>query len=318
MRLRRRNQTIAIWAPVIEGIDKYPPQLKQYQWPRVLDMWVKSRINSGSPQSEALDKIANEIGLDEVVRRILTPRVFSVISRPVWLRILAIDAAKWMPSKAIIKCLWRSLGSNNRVVALRACTSLVSLKAKDYEKAVIKTLFRFPEQAPAISTQIGAAGGGDVLHILEPFLDRLPNYTITNIITLAERSTDKSLLPVIIEKLQNYRNSEEAGSLLRALGNLGGPDERSEVIPFLSHEIGFLRVQAAKTLGRIGDISDIPLIVPLLSDRNWWFRFRAAETIVRLAGKDHAFLERLVDQQEDKYAAEILRHVISEENWSST
>ena len=104
--------------------------------------------------------------------------------------------------------------------------------------------------------------------------------------------------------------------MLRALGNLGGPEEKLEVYPFLSHKVGFLRVQAAKTLGRIGDISDIPFIVPLLSDRNWWFRFRAAETIVKLAGNDHVFLEQLIDQQKDKYAAEILRHVITEENWS--
>ncbi|MGJ8689741.1 MAG: HEAT repeat domain-containing protein [Gammaproteobacteria bacterium] len=278
-------------------------------------MWVKSRTISSPPQSRALDRLAREIGIDDIILNILTPQVFSFNSRPLWLRVLAIEAAKWIANDEIIKCLWNALGSSNRDISLRACTSLVSLNARDYEKAVIKTLFRFPEQAPTISTQIGAAGGGDVLHILEPFLDRLPNYTVTNIVTLAERSSDKSLLPVIIEKLHLHRNDEEAGSLLRAIGNLGGPDEKAEVIPYLSHKVGFLRVQAAKALGRIGELSDIPLIEPLLSDRNWWFRFRAAETIVRLANGDNALLEQLVDKQEDKYAAEILRHVISEKNW---
>lgn len=312
----RENRIESIWTPIFEGVSTERPPLERYQWAHVLHMWVKLRSQSDASHSEQLEKIAREIGLDKAVFTILTPRGYSIFSRPVWLRSLAITAAQWLPDARIVSSLWGALASNDRNIALRACTSLVSLKAEGFEKAVIKTLFRFPEQAPAITAEIGAVGGGEILHILAPFLDRLPNYTIANFIALAERSTDKSLLPLIIEKLHQYRNSEEAGSLLRAIGNLGGHEERGEVIPFLNHEIPFLRIQAAKALGRIGDLSDIFLITPLLSDKSWWFRYRAAEAIVQLGGQNHAYLQQLINNEDDPTVADILRHVISEQNWS--
>ena len=123
---------------------------------------------------------------------------------------------------------------------------------------------------------------------------------------------------MIIEKLHKYSNSEEAGSLLRAIGNLGGYEQRNEVIPFLNHDIPFLRIQAAKALGRIGDLSDIPLIIPLLSDENWWFRYRAAEAIVNLGGKNYTYLQQMLNNEKDPTVSDILRHVLSEKDWSTT
>ncbi len=316
---RRHNEKVeAIWLPVLENESEERPPLLKSQWSHVLHLWVDLRAKSATENAARLDKIAREVGLDDVIFAILTPRGYSIFSRPIWLRILALTAAQWFPSKRVINNLWGALASNNRGIALRACTSLVSLKAENYEKAVIKILFRFPEQAPTIAAEIGAAGGGEILHVLEPFLDRLPNYTITNFISLAERSTDKSLLPLIIEKLHKYRNSEEAGSLLRAIGNLGGYEQRNEVIPFLNNDIPFLRIQAAKTLGRIGDLSDIPLIIPLLSDENWWFRYRAAEAIVNLGGKNYTYLQQMLNNEKDPTVSDILRHVLSEKDWSTT
>lgn len=317
IKCRHNKKVESIWLPLLDMQSTERPQLLKNQWPHVLHLWVSRRAKSTTEDSARLDKIALDVGLNNVVFELLTPRNYSIFSRPIWLRILAITAAQWFPSSRIIGNLWGALASNNRSIALRACTSLVSLKAEDYEKAVIKILFRFPEQAPTITTEIGAAGGGEILHVLEPFLDRLPNYTITNFISLAERSTDKSLLPLIIEKLETYRNSEEAGSLLRALGNLGGYEQRSVVIPFLNHETHFLRIQAAKTLGRIGDLSDIPLIIPLLSDENWWFRYRAAEAIVNLGGKNYTYLQQMLNSEKDPIVADILQHVLTEKNWST-
>lgn len=318
LRRRRKEKIESIWSPVFEGSSAQRPKLKRHQWAHVLSIWVKLRSESDQSRSQQLDDIAHEIGLHKVIATLLKPRSHSIIGRPVWFRILAITAAQWLANERIIDSLWGALASNNRAIALRACTSLVSVKAEGFEKAVIKILFRFPEQAPAISLQIGAAGGGEILHVLEPFLDRLPNYTITNFIVLAERSTDKSLLPLIIEKLHQYRNSEEAGSLLRAIGNLGGYEQRDQVIPFLNHAIPFLRIQAAKTLGRIGDISDIPLIIPLLSNKNWWFRYRAAEAIINLAGDNYPYLENMIHSEDDPVVTDVIKHVLSERNWSVT
>lgn len=291
------------------------PRIKKRDWPVVLELWTKYRSKSRSPESEKLNAIAIKIGLHRTIYRILRPSSFVLFKRPVWETMLALTAAQWISDDGIEKYVWVALGSRNRNIALRACTTLVRTQAKNFEKAVIRTLFRFSELAPAITIQIGAAGGGKILLLLQPFLDRLPNYTIKNFIALAERSSDPALLPMVIEKLHQSRDNEEAGSLLRAVGNLGGPKEKSIVIPFLEHETTFLRIQAANALGKLGDIEDIPLIIPLLKNKDWWFRYRAAKAIVKLADKDYQFLEVLSTTLNDKNAAETLHHVMIEKQW---
>jgi hypothetical protein len=322
LKRRHRLKVEAIWSPVFRaisaGASTGPPKAQRGDGALVLEIWIENRSVSSGQQADALDAAARTIGLDDTICKILTPHAFALGERPVWLQILAITAAQWLPSPDVLARLWRTLESRNRFLVLNACTTLVRLQAEDFEKAIIKTLFRFPDQVPAMTTQVGAAGGAAILHVLQPFLGRLPAYTLANFIALAERSDDKTLLPLIEDKLDSCRDDEEAGALLRAIGNLGTTEQRPTVIPFLTHQTAFLRIQAVKALGRIGDESDIARLVPLLTDKNWWLRQRAAEAVFNLCDQDPEFLEALIAAQDDPFAVDILRHVIAEKGWCLT
>lgn len=318
-RERRIKAVEAIWIPVFKPNgsldDSESIILRHWQYPYVLDTWASYRSLANKQRAKELDKIAVDIGLDNYIAKMLTNSGIRLTVQPVWLRVLAVSCAKWLHSDAIIKSLWEVLESNNRFLAVGACTCLIQLRAEQFEKAIIKILFRYPEEAATVTTQMGAAGGAEILHLLHSVLDKLPHYTLKNFITLAERSKDPSLIPILQDKLSNCFDDEEASALIRSIGHIGGPEQRDCLIPFLTHENRFLRIQAVKSLGHIGTEADIRRIEPHLRDSDWWLRYRSAEAIISLCDDDSECLENVINRQTDKYAADILRHAHAEKEW---
>lgn len=319
---RRVKAVEAIWIPVFKpsgntsGSESIP--IKRWQYAYVLDIWANYRSLASKEHAHTLDQVAVSIGLDAYVARLLSTSAIRLSSHPVWLRMLAITSAKWLRSDAIIKSLWQVLESHNRFLAVNACTCLIQLRAENFEKAIIKILFRYPEEASTVTMQIGAAGGAEILHLLQSVLDKLPHYTLQNFITLAERSKDPSLVPILVDKLHHYRTDEEASALIRSIGHIGSAEQREDITPFLIHDNKYLRIQAVKSLGRIGTMSDIPNLETLLNHEDWWLRYRAAEAIVNLCGDDSGFVENLIGRQDDRYAIDILHHAIKEKDWCLT
>jgi len=317
--LRKQTQRVKIesaWIEVLKPSGSLtPPSIKRRQYPFVLDVWASYRNLAGSEHAAALDALAIEVGLDIYASKLLNPTDFNFARQPLWLSILAVDAAKWLKSNAVIESLWRALESDDKFLAVSACKCLVHLRAEEFEKAIIKILFRYPEEAYSVTSNIGAAGGGEILHLLHPVLEQLPRYTAQNFTTLAERSNDPTLLPILEDMLGHYRNLEEAAALIRSIGNIGSMEQRASIFPFLSSEETFLRIQATKALGRIGTPADITDISPLLTDTEWWLRFRAAEAIVNLCEGDREFIDDLIANQSDSFAADILRHAYKEKEW---
>lgn len=317
--LRKQAHRLKIesaWIEVLKpGGNLTPPVIKRRQYPFVLDVWASYRHLADSEHAAALDALAIEVGLDIYASKLLDPTGFNFARQPLWLSILAVDAAKWLKSNAVIDSLWRALESNNKFLAVSACKCLVHLRADEFEKAIIKILFRYPTEAYAVTSNIGAAGGGEILHLLHPVLEKLPSYTAQNFTNLAERSNDPTLLPILEDMLSHYSNLEEASALIRSIGNIGSIEQRESIRPFLGNDETFLRIQAAKALGRIGTSADIADISPLLNDAEWWLRFRAAEAIVNLCGADREFIHELIAKQDDKFAADILRHAYKEKEW---
>jgi len=320
--LRRRSRIKAVeacWIPIfkptgsVDNIDSVI--LRRWQYPYILDIWASYRSLADEGRARELDKIATDIGLDTYIARMLTISGFEFTAQPIWLQIMAIASAKWLHTDSIIKSLWEVLESQNRVLAVSACICLIQLRADQFEKAIIKTLFRYPEEASTVTTQMGAAGGAEILHLLHMVLDKLPHYTLKNFITLAERSKDPSLIPILVAKLSNCDDDEEASALIRSIGHVGGAEQRESLIPFLTHECKFLRIQAVKSLGRVGTETDISHIEPHLSDSEWWLRYRSAEAIISLCNDDFEYLESIISRQTDRYAADILVHARAEKEW---
>jgi HEAT repeat protein len=78
------------------------------------------------------------------------------------------------------------------------------------------------------------------------------------------------------------------------------------------HESWIVRVAAAKALGRIGEPGDREQLIAMLGDPHWWVRYRAGRALAALPSVSPADLERIRAALSDRFAAEMLRHVIAE------
>lgn len=320
---RQRHKLANAWNPIVNAFrrneDVKVPRLAKRHQAYFLELWIELRQLSNQSFAEVLDRLALRLGLDKCIDRILQQTVgFKFFPGKDWLRVQAITVARWLPTERTVNYLTTIAESDNQLLAVESCATLLELEAENSAQSVIKLLFRFPESAPYITAKLGQAGGGSIVTFLEPFLNLLPAYTLMNFISLIEQSDDKTLLPVLKRRLSQAVDAEELSALLRAMGKLGGENERSIVIPYLHHSVTHVRIQAAHALGRIGIPEDAELLLPLLSDENWWLRYRTAQAYINLTKIDREEYDLLMESVMDAYARDIIKHVRAENEWFLT
>lgn len=319
----RRRRVESEWSEVFRYLRKgeEPPKLpalargeKAY----FLEFWLENRHMAPKKFAEVLDTLAMRLNLDRTICQILSPGKLEILPSKVWLQGIAISAIEYINTEDTRTTLLEMAESENTYIVAQACSSLAKLRVRGYEREIIQTLFRFPADAPEIFARVSQAGGSDVLHIMQPFLDRLPQHTIMNFISLAEESKDESLLNVLLYRLRRTKNEEEIAALLRTIGRFSNKNLRDAVVPFMSHPRTYIRIQAAKALGRVGIKDDIHLLIPLLSDPDWWMRYRAARAIVKLSNLDWEYLDDLRSTLHDSFARDIIKHAYEEMDWCWT
>ncbi len=120
--------------------------------------------------------------------------------------------------------------------------------------------------------------------------------------------------PEVLEALLDelLHESNDPAVLNAALKLVRGYRGVPRIAALTQHEQWFVRMQTAKVLGRIGQEEHLSLLESLLDDREWWVRYRAAQAIVTLPFLGPNQLRQMVEQQKDRYAADILRQAIAE------
>ena len=97
-----------------------------------------------------------------------------------------------------------------------------------------------------------------------------------------------------------------------ALALINDPKALELVLPFAQHERWHIRVHAATVIGRLAAREHLPILLQLLKDREWWVRYRAAQAIVSLPFLDTEELNRLLAEQHDRYASDMLKQALAE------
>lgn len=320
---RREQATLRKWEPILKRLreGREPDELPTISRQRrkiFLEMWLRQRESATSAYAEALDGLAQRVNMKAMLLAILRPGNLEFLPRLVWLQAVAISAAIYVRSTEVNRLVMEMADSENEYLAVQACACLAQLKVPGFERKIISIMFRFPGEAPGIFDKVSVAGGADVLHVMQAFLPRLPRHTVMNFISLAEKSGDASLLPVLQNRLANSGNEEEIAALLRTIGRLGDTAQREVILPYLQHTRTFVRIQAAKAVGRVGKPADRDLLMPLLRDPDWWLRYRAARAIIKLSNFNSEDIDRLRDAEQDRYANEILLHAQHELEWHLT
>lgn len=121
---------------------------------------------------------------------------------------------------------------------------------------------------------------------------------------------ESEVMYALIEEL--LRESDDNAVLAAALKLVRGYRGVPRLAALIKHDEWYVRLQAAKAIGRVGREEHLSLLEILLGDREWWVRYRAAQAIVSLPFLGPNQLRRLVEQQTDRYAADMLRQAIAE------
>jgi HEAT repeat protein len=305
-----RQRLVEAWRPLllerlVGDAAASLPGLARRDVPAFLVLWNHLQESLRGEARLRLAGLARAIGVDRYARRWLRRRGLRR-------RLLAVatlghlgDAEVWPELERLARLAHPLLSLTAarallQIDARRALTLLVPLflTRGDWPAARIVTLLR--EAGPeVVSGPLAAAA--DVAHNAEA-LARLAGFL--------DHAHAELAMPVLQRLLANPQTDERV--LTACLRALRGPQLLAAVRVMIAHPRWHLRMEAAKALGRIGLPEDLVRLEGLLGDAQWWVRYRAAQAIVRLPFLTRAEVERLRDRQADRYARDVLAHVLAE------
>jgi len=279
---------------------------------RLIDTWhgIRRILEDGS--AEELNDFAVTFKLDEIVARILQYRTYSSENKKVWLQLLAVRVARYMHTNTAVEALLRANNSSNFRVNIAATCALVELKHELADLSVLSSILKFQQWTPYIITKVSISGGSSLLHLIGAQLSDMGAERSNNLISLANATFDRSLLPLLINILRSQQDMQEQASILRTIGRIGDNSHIKEIIPFLSSKDPVLRLRAVVALGNLGDKSALRSILRLTSDENWWVRYRAVESYLNISKPDDALFGQLLDTISDDDAKKMFKHVFTE------
>ena len=166
-------------------------------------------------------------------------------------------------------------------------------------------LFRSELAGAALAGQIDAALAAPPP---APGLARL-----VRMLGMTSNEAARPVLRRVLEHAESAESAESAEATAAALDALWHPDDAHWARSGAVHAQWFVRVAAAKALARLGVAEDCRPLTVLLSDTSWWVRYRAAQALARLPGMTREELLRMRESAGDRYAADMLGQVISEQ-----
>ena len=303
------RQTIFEW---MAGKPGTPVVLGRRDQFLLLELWTSLRrlIDDGS--AAELNAFAAAYGLDELAVDILQYRGYGAYEKRVWMQLLAVQAARFIQTPRAMEALVRASESRNFRVNIAATCALVELGHEQSELSVLSTMMQFQQWVPAIVMRVGQAGGAGILHLVGEQLDSMDTEQARNLITLIGASSDRSLLPMLVDLLDQTTDVQEQASILRTLGRLGDHSHVKYVQPYLNDPDPVLRLRAVVAMGELGDEHDLREILPLSRDANWWIRYRAAESYLRIARLPPKLFTRFLASQDNPLAQQMFNHVYTE------
>lgn len=309
MRERRETRNArfqARWEPVLHermaGGAAPLPRLTRAEHVLFLTLWLHILGYVRDEAADALIAIAEELGMPQYVLRLLE-------SRSPFERLLATRAASALRLAEAVVPLQRKAAQRRPRSSLEAAAALLKIDPT-LGFAALRELLAHLEWSPGAMVGVLKAGGEGTTRMLAALLATLEPGRGKQVVRLLELLDDPGAVPALRERLLGNRDEGEIAVILHALGKLGGAADRSAVLAFLAHPRWLVRLQAASALGALGLAEDTDRLAPLLRDPQWWVRYRAAQALFKLGGAEA--LRRSRAAETDRYARDILEHVLSE------
>jgi HEAT repeat protein len=101
----------------------------------------------------------------------------------------------------------------------------------------------------------------------------------------ASRAGDRDLLPQLLARLDSDETVENKRHVVRALGNIGGPEAEAKLLELLTTESGLILGDLANALGRLRLRAALPALKELKDHPLEWVRQNVAFAERRLEGE---------------------------------
>ena len=119
-----------------------------------------------------------------------------------------------------------------------------------------------------------------------------------------------SLAPMVLPLLDNPQLNMQIDAT-RTLGQLAYQPAYEKIRAMAQSARWELRAVVATALASFGADQNAETLIRLLCDKEWWVRFRAAESLILCT--DHDGIVRLAEQQQDRYALEMLHFALDKQ-----
>jgi HEAT repeat protein len=147
--------------------------------------------------------------------------------------------------------------------------------------------------AVAFATQLPGLGTADLKRLL-PLLSLFEEQAAASVVR-------RLLSPVQVPEV-----------LSAALKQARGEGLLPDVVRLCGHPAWPVRTQAAVALGRLGGPAQRDLLLTMTGDPQWWVRYRSAQALLSGRFGDPAAISALGVELQDRYARDILSHVLAE------
>lgn len=311
-RNRRECIIIARWQPIffhfVEDIPVKIPRLRAGDRLIVLVSWLQFVESIRGEARQRLVDLARTLKLDETAKK-------SLAKPGVRLKLIGIVALGRFQSVAAMPMLVPLISDLNPMMSLLAARSVLQISPEIALPWVLDQLVRRDDwpnvKVASMLTEIPQ----DMLAApLVKLLGDTPPETAARLLGLLDVVRVGDTWPVIEPLLGSQQSAQVLTSALKVCRDPRALDYARRLA---NHNDWIVRAQAATTLGILGDASDKARLLTMLKDAEWWVRYRAGMALVALPSSSRAELEAQCRGLDDRFALDIMKHVLAETDASA-
>ncbi len=306
-RIHRRaaEQWRKILAEAATGAPVTAPSMPRSEEPGFFDVWneLHDAPETTVAARAGMARVAAQVGLEDRLHRAIDQGAFHH-------RIMAIIAAGHLKSEKPFDKLARLLGDNSPIVSLSAARALMKIDPERAVRLVVpKIVDRNDWVDGGIAQMLGEAGPAVVGPELSMTTLQVNDGVASRLVRFLAGIDPDAAMPVIHQILAEAHDEHLVSTCLQVMSD---GTELDSVRNLLRHPRWHVRMHAATAMGRFGGPQDAQDLRPLLQDSQWWVRYRSAQALRKLvAGRED--LQRIRDGLSDRFARDILEHVMAEQ-----
>lgn len=295
----------AILVDAAHGRDVPAPKLARSEVSGFIDVWneLHDAPNMTADAHAGVVRIAEQVGLEDRLHHLVDHGTFHN-------RVMAIVASGHLRSPRLFDKLAKLLGDNSPIVSISAARAMMKVDpAHAVQLVVPKIVDRKDWVDGGVAQVLHEAGAKLVAPELSSATLQVNDDVASRLVRFLAGIDPGAASPVIRKILDEAHDEHLVSTCLQVMTD--GSD-LAVVRPLLQHPRWHVRMHAAAAMGKFGGRDDVAGLQPLLADAQWWVRYRSAQAIQNLIG-NRAEVERVRDGQGDRFARDILDHVIAEQ-----